>query len=317
VERSLAQDDFEAIRVIHEIEDVAGKKVAVKAGGVCIYCGWDGGEDGLHDEHTVPYTLGGNTELLEASCTDCEAITSYLDGYMANAIFGHLRVHMDLQSRSGHPATLPATIELADGQRAVELATGDHPYFLNMPIWQPPGFMIGKQISEGFGNPGRFTYWYVPPKFRHVIGLKDADIARIIDTSPPHNLSTFARGLAKIAYCNAVMKYGLDGFRHLATPDIILGRYPNIAYFVGSDPTPPSPPYARGRQHSVDLGSITYTHTKFSTATIRLFGDSGAGDKGMPFYTVIYGSEGKHRVVAKPRMPRLPKKSHFDEAGRT
>ena len=70
----------------------------------------------------MPYSLGGNTELLDASCSDCEGITSYLDGYMANAIFGHLRVHIDLQSRSGHPTTLPATIELADGQRAVELA---------------------------------------------------------------------------------------------------------------------------------------------------------------------------------------------------
>lgn len=291
-----------------EVEDIAGKEVAVKGGGVCIYCGWDGGKEGLRAEHAVPYSLGGNTVLLEASCADCEAITSYLDGYMANAIFGHLRVHLDLQSRSGHPTTLPAVIELADGQRAVELATGDHPFFLNMPIWRPPGFMIGKQLTDGFGDPGRFTYWYVPPKFRDTIGLSDGDIARVIDTSRPHNLSAFARGLAKIAYCNAVMKYGLDGFRHLATPDIILGRYPNIAYFVGSDPRPPSPPYARGRQHSVSLCSIIYTRTKFLTATIRLFGDSGAGDKGMPFYTVIYGSEGRHRVIAKPRGPRLPKK---------
>jgi hypothetical protein len=293
--------------VIHETEDVAGKRVAVKGGGVCIYCGSDGGTEGLRDEHAVPYSLGGNTVLLKASCTDCMAITSYLDGYMANAIFGHLRAHLGLQSRSGHPDTLPAVIELAEGQRAVEFATGDHPYFLNMPIWRPPGFMTGKQLGEDFGNPGRFTYWYVPPKFRDVIGLKDGDIARVIDTSPAHNLSAFAKGLAKIAYCNAVMKYGLDGFRHLATPDIILGRYPNVAYFVGSDPTQPSPPYKRGQQHSVGLGSITYTHTRFLTATIRLFGDSGAGDKGMPFYTVIYGSAGTHRVVAKARMPRLPK----------
>jgi hypothetical protein len=76
---------------------------------------------------------------------------------MANAIFGHLRVHIGLQSRSGHLATLPATIELPDGHRAVELATSDHPYFLNMPIWRPPGFMIGKQLSESFGDPGGFT----------------------------------------------------------------------------------------------------------------------------------------------------------------
>ena len=167
--------------MMHETEDVAGKKIPVKGGCVCIYCGWDGGEKGLRDEHTVPFSLGGNTELLNASCVDCEAITSYLDGYMANAIFGHLRVHIDLQSRSGHPATLPATIELADGQRAVELATGDHLYFLNLPIWGPPGFMVGKQLSEGFGNSGRFSYWYVPPKFRDVIGLKDGDVARITE----------------------------------------------------------------------------------------------------------------------------------------
>src|ERR1700682_5463668 len=127
-----------------EAEDVAGKKEPVK-GGVCIYCGWDGGADGLHDEHAVPYSLGGNTELLGASCTDCEAITSYLDGYMANAVFGHLRVHLNLQSRSGHDDTSPATVELADRQRAVDLATVDHPFFLNMPIWRPPGVMRGAQ----------------------------------------------------------------------------------------------------------------------------------------------------------------------------
>jgi hypothetical protein len=168
--------------------------------------------------------------------------------------------------------------------------------------------MIGKRISDSFGEPGKFTYWYVPPNLRDVIGLRDGDVGRIIDTSRPHNLNTFARGLAKIAYCNAVMKYGLDGFRPLVTPDIILGRFPNIAYFVGSDPTPPSPPYRRGVQHSVGLGSITFSNTKFLTASIRLFGDSGANDKGMPFYTVIYGSEGKHRVVPKQRSPRLPRK---------
>ena len=40
-----------------EVEDVAGKKAPVEGGGLCIYCGWDGGGD-LRDEHTVPYSLG-------------------------------------------------------------------------------------------------------------------------------------------------------------------------------------------------------------------------------------------------------------------
>jgi len=168
--------------------------------------------------------------------------------------------------------------------------------------------MIGKQLGDGFGPPGRFTYWDVPPQFRGVIGLNDGDIARIIDTSPPHNFATFARALAKIAYCNAVLKYGLDGFRPLATPDIIRGRYQNIAYFVGSDPKDPSPRDPRGQQHSVRLGSIIFKATKFLNATIRLFADSGTRDRGMPYYTVIYGSEGKHRVVPRERTLPLPNK---------
>jgi hypothetical protein len=105
-----------------------------------------------------------------------------------------------------------------------------------------------------------------------------------------------------------VLKYGLDGFRPLATPDIILGKYPNIAYFVGCGPAQPYPPYRRGVQHSVGLGSIVFPNTKFLTATIRLFGDSGTKDKGMPFYTVIDGAEGKHKVVPKRRLPKLPRK---------
>jgi hypothetical protein len=291
-----------------ERENVAGKKVPVKGGGVCIYCGWDGGEDGLTDEHIVPFSLGSNTVLLNASCRECGRVTSYLDGYMANAVFGHLRVHIDVQSRSGHPDSLSAIIELSEGQRAIDLATKDHPYFLNMPIWRPPGVMLGKQISDGFGISDHFTYWYVPPNIRDAFGLKDGDIARIIDTSSPHNLNAFARGLAKIAYCNAVMKYGLDGFRPLVTPDIVLGKYPNIAYFVGSDPTTPSPPNERGEQHSVHLGSMNYKKLKLLNATIRLFGDSGAKDKGMPFYTVIFGAEGHHKVIAKRPSPSLPRK---------
>ncbi len=293
-----------------EVEDVAGKKAPVEGGGLCIYCGWDGGGD-LRDEHTVPYSLGGNTELLGASCSDCEGVTSYLDGYLANAIFGHLRVHINLQSRSGHPDKLPAVVELAEGERAIDFATPDHPFFLNMPIWRPPGVMLGKDISEGFGPPGHFTYWYVPPNIRDTIGLKDDDIARVIDKSRPHNLTTFARALAKIAYCNAVMRYGLDGFRPLVLPDIILGRYPNIAYFIGSDPTQPGPPYPRGQQHSVGLGDLTYKNLKLLTASIRLFGDSGVGDNGMPFYTVICGAEGHNRAFARRRLPKLPRKLAF------
>ena len=61
-----------------EIENVQGRKIRVPGGGRCVYCGSDGGADGLRDEHAIPYSLGGTAELLKASCSDCEKVTSYL-----------------------------------------------------------------------------------------------------------------------------------------------------------------------------------------------------------------------------------------------
>ncbi len=166
-----------------EIERLKYQKERVKGGSICIYCGWDGGEGGLRSEHIVPYSLGGNVELLEASCSRCESITSYLEGYLANAVFGHFRVHSNLPSRTGHKATLSATIEFASGtQRIIDFATKDHPYFLNMPIWRLPGLMLGAQMSESFTNTDIHKYWYLPPNIRETIGMSDHEIARVVAT---------------------------------------------------------------------------------------------------------------------------------------
>jgi HNH endonuclease len=291
-----------------EIEHVGGKKVPVKGGGICIYCGWDGGEEGLHDEHVVPFSLGGTTELLNASCSDCESITSYLDGYLANAVFGDLRVHMNIQSRRGHDDTLSAVLETGGKERVIDLAVPNHPFFLNMPVWAPPGFLTGKLLTDDFEPIGQMRFSWVPPDLRKAVGLSDDEVMRVINKSRPHNLRTFGRAILKIAYCQGIMRDGLDGFRPLATPDIILGRYPNIAYFVGTASPFPSPPYPSGIKHVVSLGDAKYGDAKLLGATIRLFGDSGFQDKGMPFYTAIYGAEGARRVIPKPRLPRRGEK---------
>jgi hypothetical protein len=290
-----------------EVHYQKNNRVPVKGGGVCIYCGWDGGEDRLRDEHIVPYSLGGNVELIGASCIRCEGVTSYVDGYLANAVFKHFRVHVGLPSRRGHPRTLSVTIEQDGTPRVFDLATKDHPYFLNMPIWRPPGITIGAQMSEWFVGADYHKYWYLPPNLEAIIGANDAEITRVMDTSPPVNFATFARGLAKIAYCDAVMRYGLDGFRPLAVPDIILGNYTCIAHFVGSESRLPLPPYRPGFPHSVAGGTITYGRLKLLTSIIRLFGDSGTKEHGMPFYMVIVGAEGRRKIIPRQPSPRLPR----------
>lgn len=290
-----------------KIEDVQGKKVSVKGGGTCIYCGSDGGTDGLHDEHIVPYSLGGTAELLNASCSDCEAVTSYLDGYLANGTYKYLRVHSRAPSRSGHPKVLQAHFGLPDGRKVIDLAAQDHPYFLHMPVWYPPGLMRGIQPSPDFGDAKAHVFYWVPPNIRQILRLKDGEVAEIQDVTPMPNIRTFARAIAKIAYCNAIMTYGLDGFRPLALPDLILGRYPNIPYFVGSDRTDPPPPERRGVLHVVTHTNATIGRLKYITTRICLFSHSGTDQNGMPFYEVVVGAEGRPKSITRRLSPKLPK----------
>jgi len=56
-----------------------GKMAFGKPPGRCIYCGSDGGNRG--DEHIVAYCLAIDAYLPKASCQDCAAKTSYLEGY--------------------------------------------------------------------------------------------------------------------------------------------------------------------------------------------------------------------------------------------
>jgi len=285
-------------------EDIQGKKVPVEGGGVCIYCGSDGGHAGLHDEHIMPYSLGGNAELLAASCSACEKITSYLDGYLANATYKHVRVHADIQSRSGHPKVLPALVDIQGNERVLDLEPNKHPYFLHMPVWCPPRLMLGDQPSPDFGEAKAHVYWYVPPDIRKTLGLSRGDIAQIRDNTPMPNLPTFARALAKIAYCHAIYVFGLGGFRSLMLPDIILGRSPNIPFFVGSDPGLPPPPDSR--KVLIQRTRLHYRRLRLITVRIRLFAHSGTPDRGMPFYEVVVGSEGTTNW--RPRLTHdLPK----------
>jgi hypothetical protein len=220
-----------------EADNLEGKKV--KGFGVCIYCGCDGNVYKLSSEHTMPYALGGSTEILEASCDICGGATSYIDGYLAGSVFKHFRVHLGLKTRSGHPEVLPLTIGLPEGQKIVDLSPSDHPYFLNMPIWDPPGIVrAGGKITDGFGNSRTDVFWHVPQNIRRTLGLSDDASAEIVNNIPPHNFSTFARAIAKIAYTTAIIKYGLNGFRPLVTPQLILGNYPHIPYLVGALPGP-------------------------------------------------------------------------------
>ena len=100
-----------------------------------------------------------------------------------------------------------------------------------------------------------------------------------------------AQSIPKIAYCQAVARFGLRGFRSLVLPKLILGRYPHIPYFVGSDPDAEPPPrLERSILHAISFEEIGIGNMRLILAAVRLFANSGTDRAGPPIYRVIVGA---------------------------
>src|SRR5271163_4365130 len=120
--------------------------------GCCIYCGSKGEEDGLRDEHIIPFSLGGNTYIVEASCAKCERILNPVDTHLARSVYGELRIHNRVQTRNprSRPSKLPATLIVDEEKVSSKFTVDDHPFALVLPLWGKAGFFRLANIDEPF-----------------------------------------------------------------------------------------------------------------------------------------------------------------------
>jgi hypothetical protein len=240
----------------------------------------------------VPFSLGADSYLKEASCTECQRITQSFETHLSRNVFGHLRIHIGVQTRhpKERPTELPTRVRRAGAEERVPLTVRDHPNFLLMPVWDHPGALIGAPLTKEFPGLVGNLYHEVPTSIGSALGLRHAEMIQII---PEFRVDTeqFARAIAKIAYCQAVAQFGLEGFRPLAIRDVILGKYPGISQFVGSSLSLPPPRHPPGTQHVVIIYDVNIgPRLRLLLATVRLFADSGTKDHGLPIYTVVVGS---------------------------
>lgn len=63
--------------------------------GRCIYCGSDGGKEGLRDEHVIPFALGGRIVIEGGSCRDCARKIAPVDTHLGRSVYGEHRIHVD------------------------------------------------------------------------------------------------------------------------------------------------------------------------------------------------------------------------------
>jgi len=278
--------------MIHEAEIHIGRK-NLRTIGRCIYCGKDGSATKLTEEHIIPFSLGADQYLKDASCLACADITKKFELHVARNIFGHHRIHQNIQTR--HPKDRPNELRtrvIKDGiENAYDLPIEDHPYFLPIPVWDRPGIIRNVPPSKEFSGLASHLYNHIPENIRETLGLADGDTAEIRPPDVIVDTEQFARAIAKIAYCQAIARFGFDGFRRLALPDLILGKYSCIPYFVGSvvDELPP-PPQPAGPMHVIETVDVWVDGKRLLIAVIRLFAKNGTKEHGMPIYTVVVGA---------------------------
>jgi hypothetical protein len=272
--------------------------------GRCIYCGVNGNDAKLESEHIMPFNLGGDAELLEASCRACAGATSYLDGYLGKNSFYEYRVHVGIQTRrpKERPDVLPARIEYLDRIETTTYPIADHPFFTILPLFGRAGFLQGEPATETFPVWKAVSYHHFPDNLSETFRLQLGETARI-HAGGTINLPTFARAIAKIAYCHAVIEFGLDGFRPLWMPDLILGRYHCVPFLVGSDVDDPPPPDRETLRHSVNFVNWEGERLRVIVANVRLFANSGTDAHGMPIYHVVVGVHGNRKSIPVRRLP--------------
>jgi hypothetical protein len=122
-----------------------------------------------------------------------------------------------------------------------------------MPVWGRPGLLLGNKPSKEFEHHKAHVFYSVPPNIRETISLQDGEWASIPFPEFQVNHDLYARGIAKIAYCDGVARFGLHEFRALAMVDLILGRYPFVPYFVGCRIDKSPPPTPRDVLHEITV----------------------------------------------------------------
>jgi hypothetical protein len=271
--------------------------------GQCIYCGSDGGVEGLRDEHAIPFALGGNLVIEKGSCRRCEQKIAPVDTHLGRSVYGQHRIHVNAptRNRKERPATLPANFTVMGDNVTLDLPIQAHPYSLLLPVWGDAGFFRCAAIDAPFPETYFHAYHWLPPSIRETLRLAD-DKDYKVWASGRVDTTLFARGIAKIAYCNMVARFGVDGFRRLTLPALVLGTFSGVPYFVGASLNEPPPRFGPEALHTVQFSELFARSgtMKLLICAVRLFAHSGSGNHGMPIYHVIVGAPKPDHRLRQP-----------------
>lgn len=198
--------------------------------GECVYCG---AVDELTDEHIIPYALGGNLILPQASCKPCAAMTSRIERKVLRGFMHEARLAGNFPSRrkKNQPKALRTKLIAKDESvREVEVPLGEAAGFMILPMFSRPRLLDGKPPTRGVELKGTESIQF-GNDIRDVISKHDAkgfEFGGVVEATE------FAQFLAKIAYCYLVAWSGIFPREQCPLLPLIRGETDDAANWVGS-----------------------------------------------------------------------------------
>jgi hypothetical protein len=209
--------------------------------------------------------MEGRRELPAACCRACATIIGKFEDKFFKGTMETAREHLGLHGRQKIKGRTKLPVRLLGGRTYV-VAKEDHPSLLISPRLQPPGFMLGAQLSNalewGIAQP------VLCEVTEDAIG-KARRIGRLVNLTRGVGADHCYRQIAKIAHSFAAGELGIGAFIPL-TLNLIRGREPMLAgYCVGSAITSEPP---TDRLHEIGFRDSVHTPAgELLVVRLRLF----------------------------------------------
>jgi len=258
----------------------------VSSKGICIYCGKSNCR--LTDEHILPYFLGGQHILKDASCDRCAKITSKFELEVGRNLWGDARVSFGAPSRrkNKRPKFFMHPNKYAPNH-PIKVPFDEYPAPMIFYRMQPAGILVGLPSSENQAATWELTSIADNDKlnkFKFKYGV-DA-IAKF-----KHVPDSFARLLIKIAYGQVLSSLDPGDFNPICLP-YILEEGRNYSYVVGGRWDLPSPQVGVG--YSLSTNCVKFPSKLLLIVEVRLVSNCGT-----PAYHVVVGDVTGESEIAK------------------
>jgi len=187
--------------------------------GECIYCG---SRERLSNEHIVPFGLGGQLILPDASCGTCSKITGEFERRVLRGFMYRARIAARFPTRrpKERPAKLQVHLLGPEKDHTIDLASTEAPVFLSLPLLEPTAFMSDASEPTGVLVDGQEIIRY-GGTLEELAKETGAEGIRQVDQIDG---IAFARMLAKIGYAYFVGERGLPDRTSVPVLPFILGR---------------------------------------------------------------------------------------------